>query len=141
MTMVRSPIFSEHERAAGQPSEVLAVVVDRNGRTCAERVVRNGRCHADVPRTVRAQIRCEIDVADRTITVLECRPPWRKDFCPESTRFPTCRFRYTKARKEWSLYWCDRNLKFHAYDFVAPTPRLEDLIEQVERDQTGIFWG
>jgi len=32
--------------------------------------------------------------------VLECRPLWREDFGPEWTRFPICRFRYTKVRKE-----------------------------------------
>lgn len=64
--------------------------------------------NADMPSQARDQIRYEIDVTDRTITVLECRPPWRKDFGTEWTRFPICRFRYTRARKEWSLYWRDR---------------------------------
>lgn len=57
---------------------------------------RNG----DMPPHMREQLRYEVDVTDRTITVLECRPPWREDFGPEWTRFPTCRFRYTKARKQ-----------------------------------------
>ena len=75
--------------------------------------------NAEIPFDARDQIRFEIDLGDRTITVLECRPPWREDFGPEWTRFPICRFRYTKVRKEWSLYWRDRNLKFHEYDLVA----------------------
>lgn len=32
---------------------------------------------------------------------------------PEWTRLPICRFRYTKIRGEGSLYWSDRNLRFH----------------------------
>jgi len=97
--------------------------------------------NADMPPRARDQIRYEVDVADRTITVLECRPPWRKDFGPEWTRFPICRFRYTKVRREWSLYWRDRNLKFHEYDLAQPTPHLDELIEEVKLDRTGIFWG
>ncbi len=89
----------------------------------------------------REQIGYEIDLTDRTITILECRPPWRADIGTEWTRFPICRFRYTKSRKEWSLYWRDRNLKFHEYDLVAPTPHVDELIEEVKRDRTGIFWG
>ena len=98
---------------------------------------RNG----DMPPHVHDQLRFEIDVTDRTITVLECRPPWREDFGSEWTRFPICRFRYTKVRKEWSLYWRDRNLKFHEYDLVDPTPHIDELIEEVKRDPTCIFWG
>jgi len=53
----------------------------------------------------------------------------------------TCRFRYTKVRKQWSLYWRDRNLKFHEYDLVAPTPHLDEIIDYVANDRSGIFWG
>lgn len=97
--------------------------------------------NAEIPPHARDQIRYETDVTDRTITVLECRPPWRPDLSPEWTRFPICRFRYTKTRKQWSLYWRDRNLQFHQYDLVDPTPHLDDLIHYVDNDQSGLFWG
>ena len=90
---------------------------------------------------MRAQLRYEIDVTDRAITVLECRAPWREGFGPDWTRFPICRFRYTKVRKQWSLYWRDRNLKLHEYDLVEPTPHLDELIECVKNDRSGLFWG
>lgn len=51
------------------------------------------------------------------------------------------RLRYTKARREWQIYWRDRNLKFHAYDLVPPTANVESLFEHVDADPTGIFWG
>jgi hypothetical protein len=54
---------------------------------------------------------------------------------------PDRRFRDTNVRKDMSLHWRDRNLKFHEYDLVAPTPHLDELIEEVKRDRTGIFWG
>lgn len=97
--------------------------------------------NAGMPPEVQAQIRYEIDLTDWAITVLECRPPWREGIGSEWTRLPICRFRYTKVRAEWSLYWRDRNIKFHAYDLAEPTPHIEELIAQVERDPTCIFWG
>jgi hypothetical protein len=100
-----------------------------------------GSRNADMAPHVRAQLRYEIDVTDRAITVLECRAPWREGFGPDWTRFPICRFRYTKVRKQWSLYWRDRNLKFHEYDLVEPTPHLDELIEYVKNDRSGLFWG
>jgi len=89
----------------------------------------------------QGQIRYELDVTDRTVTILECRPPWRSDYGPEWTRFPVARLRYTKTRGEWSLYWRDRNLKFHEYDLVSPTRHVDDLIVEIDRDPTSIFWG
>jgi hypothetical protein len=63
----------------------------------------------------RDQIRYELDVDDRAVTILECWPPWRADFGPEWTRFPIARLQYTKARREWRIYWRERNLEFHSY--------------------------
>ena len=99
------------------------------------------RRNAEIPPAARDQIRYEIDLTDRAITVLECRPPWHEDDGPDWTRFPICRFRYTKARSEWSLYWRDRNLTFHLYDLAAPSPHLDELLDHVTADRTGIFWG
>ncbi|MCP4961976.1 MAG: DUF3024 domain-containing protein [Actinomycetia bacterium] len=99
------------------------------------------RRNADIPVDARDLIRFEVDVTDRAVTVLECRPPWREDFGPEWTRFPVCRFRYTKSRRQWTLYWRDRNSKFHAFDMVESTPHIDQLIDEVDRDRTGIFWG
>lgn len=87
------------------------------------------------------QDRYELDVAPGSLTIMECRPPWREGYGTEWTRFPVARFRYVKVRQEWSLYWRDRNLKFHLYDRVAPTPSIESLLDEVTADPTYIFWG
>lgn len=97
--------------------------------------------NADLPPRAQGQIRYELDLTDRTATILECRPPWRPDDSSEWTRFPIARLRYTKSRGEWSLYWRDRNLEFHEYDRAPPTPHVDDLIAEIERDPTSIFWG
>ncbi len=36
-----------------------------------------------LPERAVGQIRYEMDVDPRAITILECRPPWREDFGPE----------------------------------------------------------
>lgn len=98
-------------------------------------------CEQRVPERVRDEIRVECDVAARHLTVVECRPPWKADVGTEWTRFPIARLRYTKARREWTLYWRDRNGAFHHYDLVAPSPNVGDLLAELERDPTSIFWG
>lgn len=94
-----------------------------------------------LPERAVGKIRYESDVDPRAVTILECRPPWREDFGPEWTRREIARLRYTMARKEWALYWSDRNEKFRAYDLVDPTPNVEILLAEIDSDPTCIFWG
>ena len=99
------------------------------------------RHNDSLPEQAREQVRYELEVADRHLTLVECRAPWRAGPGEEWTRFPIVRFHYVKARQEWSTYWRDRNLKFHRYDPLPPTPALDDLLVAVDADQSGIFWG
>lgn len=94
-----------------------------------------------MPERVRDEVRFEVDVADRRLTIVQCRPPWRADMGAEWTRFPIARLRYVKTAGVWSLYWRDRNSRFHAYDLVAPTASIEELLAELDRDPTAIFWG
>src|SRR5213596_3445153 len=94
-----------------------------------------------LPPRARSQVNYEFDVQERSVTVLESRAPWDPGrMGPEWTRIPIARFRYTSSRREWTLYWRDRNLKFHRFDLVEPSARIEDLLNAVDEDRTGIFW-
>lgn len=99
------------------------------------------RHNAAVPPRADDLVRYELDVADRHLTLMECRPPWREDYGPDWTRFPIVRFRYTRARNEWATIWRDRNSKFHRYELLPATPTLDELLEAVDDDRSGIFWG
>ena len=46
-----------------------------------------------------------------------------------------------ESRKEWAIYWRDRNLKHDLYDLVEPTPSVEPLLAEIDADPTCIFWG
>jgi Protein of unknown function (DUF3024) len=98
-------------------------------------------CAARVPEHARHQVRVECQVAPRHLTIVERRAPWREDLGPEWTSFPIARLRYTAASKSWTLYWRDRNLRFHLYDLLAPSNRVDDLLTEIDRDPTCIFWG
>jgi len=39
------------------------------------------------------------------------------------------------------LYWRDRNLRFHRYDQLPPSPSISDLLTEIDRDPIAIFWG
>jgi hypothetical protein len=97
-------------------------------------------CRDRVPEQVRDQVRVEVDVAGRSMTIVECRPPWRAGIGDDWTRFPIARLRYTKSAGLRSLYWRDRNLRFHEYDRAPASASVEDLLAEIDRDPTAIFW-
>jgi Protein of unknown function (DUF3024) len=105
--------------------------VARVQRWCAERV----------PDHARTQVRVDCEIAPRALTIVERRAPWQPDLAPEWTSLPIARLRYTAANQTWTLYWRDRNSRFHHYDLLAPSARIDDLLAELERDPTGIFWG
>ena len=94
-----------------------------------------------MPEHARHQVRVGCQIAPRHLTIVERRAPWRQDLGPEWTSFPIAQLRYTIAEKSWTLYWRDRNLRFHVHDPHAPSNRVEDLLTQLDRDPTCIFWG
>jgi hypothetical protein len=98
-------------------------------------------CTDRVPEHARHQVRVECEVDRSYLTVVERRAPWRADFGPDWTRLPIARLRYTKASKTWTLYWQDRNLRFHRYDRSEPSVNVYVLIDEIDCDPTGIFWG
>ena len=73
--------------------------------------------------------------------VVECRAPWREDYGPEWTRRGIARLRYTAKHQHWTLYWSDRNQRWHKYDLIAPTSDVLVLLDELDRDPTCIFWG
>jgi hypothetical protein len=105
--------------------------VARVRRWCAERV----------PEHAHHQVRVECEVAARHVTVVERRAPWAEDLGPEWTSFPIARLRYTANDRRWTLFWRDRNLRFRRYELLLPSNRVEDLLAELDRDPTCIFWG
>src|SRR3954462_10293921 len=76
-------------------------------------------CAARVPEHARHQVRVECEVTPRHLTIVERRVPWREEVGPDWTSLPIARLRYTAVDKSWTLYWRDRNLRFHLYDQLA----------------------
>lgn len=117
--------------AAMAPSGPPELDVARIRRWCDERV----------PAHVRDQIRVECEVTTRYVTVVGRRPPWREDLGPQWNSRPVARLRYTNATGVWTLYYTDRNLRFHNYHAAPATEHVGDLLAEIDRDPAGIFWG
>ncbi len=98
-------------------------------------------CAARVPEPARHQVRLECEIGARDLTIVERRAPWRDDAGADWSSLPVARLRYAKTAKTWTLYWRDRNLKFHRYDQLPPSAHVDELLAEIDRDPSGVFWG
>jgi hypothetical protein len=98
-------------------------------------------CCERVPAHALHEVRIEVEVSPKALTIVERWPPWRPEMGSEWSSVPVARLRYTAKTKLWTLYWRDRNLAFHLYDLVAPSPSIDPLLAAVDVDETCIFWG
>lgn len=93
------------------------------------------------PDHARDQVRFELELGPATVTIVECRPPWRAEAGTDWTRSPVAQLRYSTARGEWRLHCPDRNGRFRLYSPAPATPVISGLLEEITADPTGIFWG
>lgn len=96
--------------------------------------------HDQTPPEFRDQLRVEVDETPRGLTILECRPLWDVPGS-EWMRVPIARLTYSKQASEWTLYYADSNDKFHRYWDFESSPRVADLLDEIDADPTCIFWG
>lgn len=96
-------------------------------------------CEARVPLHARGQVRVNFKVRGNSVTLFEERPTF---FEPKTwVDIVVAQFRFDKESQEWTLYCADRNSKWHRYTEIEPTSEFERLLQEVDEDPTGIFWG
>jgi hypothetical protein len=98
-------------------------------------------CERRIPPHVRDQLRLELVESRGAITIVERRAPWRAELGPDWTSLQIARFRYSSTAGLWTLYWQDSSERWHRYGAIGPTPNIQLLLDEVDRDPSGIFWG
>jgi Protein of unknown function (DUF3024) len=71
---------------------------------------------------------------------VEAAATWQNFLTPETVG-QIARLHYTKTTGLWTLYWRDRNLRFHRYQFLDPSPQVQDLLDYLDHRADPIFWG
>lgn len=96
-------------------------------------------CVSKVPPDLQEQLRVGFKYWGNSVTLFQERPTFWE---PETwVDIVVAQFRYDQKNKRWTLYCADRNSRWHLYDLIEPTPDFEALLEEVDEDPTGIFWG
>lgn len=93
-----------------------------------------------VPPHVRDKVGIGYRFRGNSVTLFERRVPFR-DPGGEWTESHIAQFRFNPEKNTWSLYWSDRNSKWHEYDNIEASEDFDVLLQEVDQDPTAIFWG
>jgi Protein of unknown function (DUF3024) len=96
-------------------------------------------CAKRVPAPVRAKFRVGYRIDGNAVILYEERPAFQP---PHNWQeMVVAKFMYVGTRREWRLYCQHRDLKWHAYQALPVSSSFAKLLDEVDADPTGIFWG
>lgn len=96
-------------------------------------------CEWRSPAPLRDQLRTTFEVEGYDVIVYEERSGWNDP--QEWTTLPVAKFKYIRKDNVWKLYWMRRDLKWHSYEMSPGTKSLEALVQEVDSDPQGAFFG
>jgi hypothetical protein len=85
---------------------------------------------------LRDRMRVEVEVAPRSLTILECSLMAGRRWL----RVPSARLGWSGRRGLWTLYRF-RSERPVRYEFCEPSANVQDLLDEIDADPTFIFWG
>src|SRR5271157_1797224 len=94
-------------------------------------------CENRIPEEARDQVKMNYEIKGNKITLYEERPRWTGE--GPWTKMAIAQIRYNEEKENWTIYWRDRNEKWHLYTEIKPRKNIEDNLKEIDKDPTGIF--
>ncbi len=102
---------------------------------------------SQLPKINKEMIRLSYKFRGNNLTIFEERRSFYDLFDPEEwTPFPVAQIRYDPEERDWTLYQLNRNERWFPYVGSRSSTKIEDLLQEIDEDPTGIFsigvfWG
>lgn len=96
-------------------------------------------CSNRVPSWLKEELRLGYSIETETATIYQERR--RCQGSCEWFRFPLARFHYSTELNQWTLHHYDQNQQWRLYLNAGPTLDLRKLIQAIDDDPLGFFWG
>jgi hypothetical protein len=87
----------------------------------------------------RDNLRLIFNIKEDIVTLTLSRPYFRDP--SKWAERSVAQIRFDNGNKQWLLYFIGRNNSWHLYDLIEPSTNFDDLLKELDRDPTGIFWG
>ena len=96
-------------------------------------------CERKIPLRVCGKVRLIHQWRGSRVTLVEQRPKWNDPAIWVDS--PVAQFRYHEDQNDWTLYWRDRNQRWHLVEENPGSRSITRLLAEVDQDPTGTFWG
>jgi Protein of unknown function (DUF3024) len=96
-------------------------------------------CAKRVPSAVQTQLRVGYRIEVNAIILYEERPAFRPPH--DWQEMVVAKFTYVGTQRVWRLYCQHRDRRWHTYQALPAASSLARLLDEVDADPTGIFWG
>ena len=91
------------------------------------------------------EIRSKLDIGfsydNNTFEIFEIRPVYSSPDPNDYMKSSFAKFRYIKTQKVWKLYWKRASGKWVSYEPFPESSNLDDIINCIEGDAYGCFYG
>lgn len=88
---------------------------------------------------MRSQLDISFRITGQSVEIVEIRPQWNDP--TRKIEGSIAKSTYVKSRKIWKLYWMRADGKWHGYQPFPSSASLEKILEAIEQDPHGCFWG
>lgn len=96
-------------------------------------------CENRVPKELQDQVQIFYKIRGNNITIFESRSVHLPSYEPYISEMKIAQIRFCNETKMFELFYSDSNEKWWAYDLESL--ELEDILEEIDKDPTSIFWG
>ncbi len=98
-----------------------------------------GLCQKRSPEHLRDRVRVEYKIHGHDVVLYEVRPRW--DDPTQFLEAPIAKLKLVRSRKIWRLFWERADMKWHKYEPLDSSKNITDLVNEIDADPYGCFWG
>jgi hypothetical protein len=92
-----------------------------------------------VPPEIQDKLRFEYRIEGQNVILSEVRPRWDKP--EEWSALDFAKIRYVRKTGIWKLYWMRQTGKWELYEPKEEAKQLKTLVDAIEEDRYGCFFG
>lgn len=91
------------------------------------------------PPEIRDQLDLRSHIVGAEVVIVEVRPAYQDE--KRTVEHPVAKAKWVGARKVWKLYWMRADLKWHSYEPLPEATTMRGILDEVDRDPHGCFFG
>jgi hypothetical protein len=85
------------------------------------------------------QLTFDFEIKNQSVIIQEIRPYWQD--ASQTIYHDIAKLTYVKTSEEWILFWKRASGKWQKYEPAEQKHKLEELVQEIESDKHGCFFG